>query len=67
MSAEKPEPDADETASAAEETKRKFREALERKKAQSHGTGTDHRDGEGAIHSAHGPAGHQREFRRKSG
>lgn len=67
MSAEKPEPDADETARAAEETKRKFREALERKKAQSHGTGTDHRDGESSIHSAHGPASHQREFRRKSG
>ena len=67
MSAEKPEPDPAETAQAAEETKRKFREALERKKAQSHGTGADHRDGASSIHAAHGPASHQREFRRKSG
>lgn len=67
MTSEKPEPDADETARAAEETKRKFREALERKKTQSQGKGTDHLDGESSIHAAHGPASHQREFRRKSG
>ncbi|MET0843535.1 MAG: DUF5302 domain-containing protein [Mycetocola sp.] len=67
MSSEKPAPDADDDALKAEETKRKFREALERKKAQSQGKGTDHLDGESSIHAAHGPASHQREFRRKSG
>ncbi|MET0932730.1 MAG: DUF5302 domain-containing protein [Mycetocola sp.] len=66
MSSDKPEANADDT-HASEETKRKFREALERKKQQSQGKGTDHLDGESAIHSAHGPASHQREFRRKSG
>ncbi|AWB85985.1 DUF5302 domain-containing protein [Mycetocola zhujimingii] len=67
MSSENPTPDADETAERAEETKRKFREALERKKAQSQGKGTDHLDGDSAIHGAHGPATHQRDFRRKTG
>ena len=67
MSSEKPAPDADETADRSEETKRKFREALERKNAQSQGTGTAHLDGDSAIHGTHGPAPHQREFRRKTG
>ncbi|GHD50105.1 hypothetical protein GCM10008097_23750 [Mycetocola manganoxydans] len=66
MTSEKPEANADDTG-ASEETKRKFREALERKKQQSQGKGTDHLDGDSAIHGAHGPATHQREFRRKSG
>lgn len=66
MTSDKPAANADDT-SASEETKRKFREALERKKQQSQGKGTDHLDGESAIHAAHGPASHQREFRRKSG
>ena len=63
-----------ETASAADgaqpdldETKRKFREALERKH-QAHNDGQDKggRDG-GKINSAHGPAASRRNFRRKSG
>jgi hypothetical protein len=66
MSSEKPTPDSDDTR-ASEETKRKFREALERKKQRAEGRGTDHLDGESSIHSAHGPETHQREFRRKSG
>lgn len=54
--------------SAAEETKRKFREALERKqKAASRGKGESHLDGQGAANRSQGPASHQREFRRKSG
>ena len=54
--------------SAAEETKRKFREALERKqKAASQGKGESHLDGKGAAGRSQGPASHQREFRRKSG
>ncbi|GAA3597246.1 DUF5302 domain-containing protein [Klugiella xanthotipulae] len=52
---------------ASDESKRKFREALDRKKKQSQGTGEDRRDSTGRVNQAHGPAGHQREFRRKSG
>lgn len=49
-----------------EDTKRKFREALERKKqgAQSHPGGVE---GDSAIHGKHEKAGGKREFRRKSG
>jgi hypothetical protein len=63
-----------ETAAAGEpakpdldETKRKFRAALERKN-QAHGDnqGNNSRDG-GKIHGAHGPAASRRNFRRKSG
>ncbi len=50
-----------------DDTKRKFREALERKKAKAAG-GSDHKDGGGAKQPrAHGPVEHRREFRRKSG
>lgn len=49
-----------------EETKRKFREALERKKAKSAG-GTAHTDAGGKQSHAHGAVGNRREFRRKSG
>ena len=50
-----------------DETKRKFREALERKN-QAHNDGQDRggRDG-GKISGAHGPAASRRNFRRKSG
>lgn len=50
-----------------DETKRKFREALDRKMAKSSG-GADHKDGGGKQSRAHGAAGGgRREFRRKSG
>jgi Family of unknown function (DUF5302) len=50
-----------------DETKRKFREALERKhQAHAEGQGQGGRDG-GKINSAHGPAASRRNFRRKSG
>lgn len=49
-----------------DETKRKFREALERKKAKASGA-AGHADAGGARSRAHGPAGGRREFRRKSG
>ena len=50
-----------------DETKRKFREALERKhQAHADGQGQGGRDG-GKINSAHGPAASRRNFRRKSG
>ena len=48
-----------------EETKRKFREALERKRGtHASAEGADHT---GKVHGAHGPAASRRSFRRKSG
>jgi hypothetical protein len=48
-----------------EETKRKFREALERKRrTHASAEGTDHT---GKVHGAQGPAFSRRAFRRKSG
>jgi hypothetical protein len=49
-----------------DETKRKFREALERKKARSTG-GSAHKDGGAKQSHTHGPVENRREFRRKSG
>jgi Family of unknown function (DUF5302) len=50
-----------------DETKRKFREALERKhQVHNDGQGKGNRDG-GKINGAHGPAASRRNFRRKSG
>jgi hypothetical protein len=71
------EPTADATSDEAEatehaqpdldETKRKFREALERKhQAHTEGQGKGGRE-DGKIHGAHGPAASRRNFRRKSG
>lgn len=56
----KPDPDPQ------DETKRKFREALERKNAKSNTVG-DHRDGGSKQSRAHGSLENRREFRRKSG
>ena len=55
-------------ASAEDESRRKFREALERKRAKEADTARA-RGGQdtGKIHGAHGPAGQKRSFRRKSG
>jgi hypothetical protein len=56
------EPDSD------DDLKRRFREALERKRAQHAEQGTDRRGtGQGKIHGPHGPAPSRRSFRRKSG
>ena len=49
-----------------DDTKRKFREALERKKAKSAAV-SDHKDGGKKQPRAHGPLESRREFRRKSG
>jgi hypothetical protein len=50
-----------------DETKRKFREALERKhQVHNEGQGNGGKDG-GKISGAHGPAASRRNFRRKSG
>jgi hypothetical protein len=70
---DKPEGDPDQTdpgqpvaATSAEEVKRKFREALDKKHA--HGGRDVSEDGDAAkIHDAHGPAKAQQMFRRKSG
>lgn len=48
------------------ETKRKFREALDRKMAQS-SSGSDHKDGGGKQSRAHGPVASRRNSARKSG
>ncbi|MGO1972112.1 MAG: DUF5302 domain-containing protein [Propionibacteriaceae bacterium] len=55
------------TESAAEETKRKFREALE-KKQQQHSDGEDHTDADPHPHlDTHGPVAEKKVFRRKTG
>ena len=62
-----PENDAPEAAAKPDldETKRKFREALERKRgAHASAEGADHT---GKVHGSHGPAASRRSFRRKSG
>lgn len=56
----KPEPDPQ------DETKRKFLEALERKKANSAGAAA-RAEAAGKQSQAHGAAGQRRTFRRKSG
>lgn len=55
-----------ESSSASDDMKRKFREALEKKNG-SQRAGEAHLDGSSGVHGVHGPAGHKREFRRKSG
>ncbi|MEU0521205.1 DUF5302 domain-containing protein [Streptosporangium sp. NPDC006007] len=63
MSDVTPEPESSE-----DELKRKFREALERKKlAQAELGGGGKGKGSSKIHGAHGPVGGKRSFRRKSG
>ncbi|WP_370330313.1 DUF5302 domain-containing protein [Mycolicibacterium hippocampi] len=52
--------------SSEDDTKRKFREALERKKSKS-ASGSAHTDIGAKQPRAHGPLESRREFRRKSG
>lgn len=55
-------------AAAEDEVKRKFREALERKRGGTgKGKGGAGGPDQSKVHGAHGRAGGQREFRRKSG
>lgn len=58
--------ESDSDATPENDSKRKFREALERKNAKSAG-GSDHMDGGAKGPRAHGPVENRREFRRKSG
>lgn len=56
------------SADDADDTRRKFREALERKKHRAKGDGSGEADGLAAKpHHASGPAKAQKTFRRKSG
>jgi Family of unknown function (DUF5302) len=57
---------AEEEVTPEDENKRKFREALERKKAKS-AAGAEHRDGGSKQSKQQGPVENRREFRRKSG
>lgn len=65
---EAPKEDVSEQAAAQpdlDEMKRKFREALERKRGNhASAQGADHT---GKVHGSHGPATSRRSFRRKSG
>ncbi|WP_158423522.1 DUF5302 domain-containing protein [Mycobacterium sp. EPa45] len=57
---------ADSESESQDDTKQKFREALERKKAKS-ASGSAHTDAGNKHSRSHGAAGNRREFRRKSG
>ena len=60
--------DEQSTTGPSEETKRKFREALDRKNnASKQREGESHLDGTSGANTTHGPVDHKREFRRKSG
>jgi|RhiMethySRZTD1v2_1073278.scaffolds.fasta_scaffold385960_2 uncharacterized protein DUF5302 len=60
--------DEQSTTGPSEETKRKFREALDRKnRASKQREGESHLDGTSGAQHTQGPADHKREFRRKSG
>jgi len=50
----------------ADDVKRKFREALDRKN-DKHANSVEHKDGHSKVGNAHGPVGGKRDFRRKSG
>ena len=64
-------PEVPEGAGAPEdqdEARRKFREALDRKRArEAAGSGGRSGNSAGKVHGAHGPAGSRRSFRRRSG
>jgi hypothetical protein len=57
---------AESNSEQGDETKRRFREALDRKRAKSSG-GSDHKSGGDKQSRTHGPVESRREFRRKSG
>lgn len=62
-----PEPGAAAAKPEVDDVKRKFREALDRKRDQHAHANTDSAQGTGKVHDAHGPASSRRSFRRKSG
>lgn len=50
-----------------DDMKRKFREALDRKREQHAHANAESAQATGKVHDAHGPASSRRSFRRKSG
>jgi Family of unknown function (DUF5302) len=63
-----PAADLQDTAKAdLEELKRKFREALERKRGTHASANAEGAQDTGKVHGSHGPAASRRSFRRKSG
>jgi hypothetical protein len=50
-----------------DDMKRKFREALERKRGAQTAANAEGAHDTGKVHSSHGPASRRRSFRRKSG
>jgi len=52
---------------AEDDVKRKFREALERKRDAAEGPGGGSGKSSSKVRGTHGRADHQRQFRRKSG
>jgi hypothetical protein len=66
MATEGRETTGDSAEAPEDDTKRKFREALERKKAKT-ADGSAHKDAGAKQPRAHGPLESRREFRRKSG
>jgi len=62
MASAAPEPEG-----AEDDVKRKFREALDRKRGQQADKAAADGKDSSKIHGTHGPASHKREFRRKSG
>ncbi len=63
--AEEAGPDAEAAKPDLDEMKRKFREALERKRGNH--ASAEAADHTGKVHGSHGPAASRRSFRRKSG
>jgi hypothetical protein len=62
-----PDPDTGAGKPEIDDVKRKFREALERKREQHAHANADGTQATGKVHDAHGPASSRRSFRRKSG
>ncbi|HUZ36986.1 MAG TPA: DUF5302 domain-containing protein [Streptosporangiaceae bacterium] len=61
-------PGSQDEASPADQAQRKFRDALDRKRAkEAEAGGARQGKNAGKIHGAHGPAHSRRSFRRKSG
>jgi hypothetical protein len=60
--------DPEDSEELEDEARRKFREALERKRAKETGTaGRVAGNDTGKVHGAHGPASSRRSFRRRGG
>jgi hypothetical protein len=67
VAAQKAQDGAASASAGIDDVKRKFREALDRKKGQHASGNADGAQATGKVHDAHGPASSRRSFRRKSG